>query len=180
MKRHGRPHIFVTDKLRSYGAALKDLGLPDDRKTGRWLNNRAENSHQPFRPRHAPLPSDEIAAEVRRRPFLNPQPVQCGARPHQPGQFQSQPHSRSHRVASDLCGLTRGRFGKTDTSSHWSDTTTGGSFRLWLPLRRWPTCRRHSCDVSHAFVEMSVIHSRSRLSFVAKGLNSGDVDCRAV
>jgi putative transposase len=51
MNRHGRPHIFVTDKLRSYGAALKDLGLPDDRETGRWLNNRAENSHQPFRRR---------------------------------------------------------------------------------------------------------------------------------
>ena len=51
IKRHGRPHIFVTDKLRSYGAALKDLGLPDDRETGRWLNNRAENSHQPFRRR---------------------------------------------------------------------------------------------------------------------------------
>jgi putative transposase len=51
MKRHGRPHIFVTDKLRSYGAALKDLGLPDNRETGRWLNNRAENAHQPFRRR---------------------------------------------------------------------------------------------------------------------------------
>jgi putative transposase len=51
MKRHGRPHVFVTDKLRSYGAALKDLGLPDDRETGRWANNRAENSHQSFRRR---------------------------------------------------------------------------------------------------------------------------------
>ena len=51
MKRHGRPDIFVTDKLWSYGAALKDLGLPDDRETGRRLNNRAENSHQPFRRR---------------------------------------------------------------------------------------------------------------------------------
>ena len=51
MRRHGHPHVFVTDKLRSYGAALKDLGLPDDRETGRGLNNRAENSHQPFRRR---------------------------------------------------------------------------------------------------------------------------------
>jgi putative transposase len=48
LKRHGRPHVFVTDRLRSYGAALKDLGLPDERETGQWLNNRAENSHQPF------------------------------------------------------------------------------------------------------------------------------------
>ena len=51
MKRHGRPHSLVTDKLRSFGAALKNLGLPNDRETGRWLNNRAENSHQQFRRR---------------------------------------------------------------------------------------------------------------------------------
>jgi putative transposase len=51
MKRHGRPHIFVTDKLRSYGAALKVIGNVDKQEAGRWLNNRAENSHQPFRRR---------------------------------------------------------------------------------------------------------------------------------
>jgi len=51
MKRHGRPEIIVTDRLRSYGAALKDLGRGDDREMGRWLNNRAENSHLPFRRR---------------------------------------------------------------------------------------------------------------------------------
>jgi putative transposase len=49
MKRRGRPHVFVTDKLRFCGAALKDLGLPGERETGQWLNNRAENSHKPFR-----------------------------------------------------------------------------------------------------------------------------------
>ncbi|WP_374433372.1 IS6 family transposase [Tabrizicola sp.] len=51
MKRHGRPETIVTDKLRSYGAALKNLGRGDDREMGRWLNNRAENSHLPFRRR---------------------------------------------------------------------------------------------------------------------------------
>ncbi len=35
MKRHGRPEIIVTDRLRSYGASLKDLGRSDDRKIGR-------------------------------------------------------------------------------------------------------------------------------------------------
>ncbi len=34
-----------------YGAALEDLGRGDDRETGRWLNNLAENSHPPFRRR---------------------------------------------------------------------------------------------------------------------------------
>lgn len=51
MKRHGRPKVIVTDRLRSYGAALKDIGRGDDREMGRWLNNRAENSHLPFRRR---------------------------------------------------------------------------------------------------------------------------------
>jgi putative transposase len=49
--RHGRPHVFVTDKLRSYGAALKEIGAADSQETGRWTNNRAENSHLPFRRR---------------------------------------------------------------------------------------------------------------------------------
>jgi len=51
MKRHGNPQIFMTDKLRSYGAAMKVIGSADKQETGRWLNNRAENSHQPFRRR---------------------------------------------------------------------------------------------------------------------------------
>lgn len=51
VKRHGRPEVIVTDRLRSYGAALKNLGRGDDREMGRWLNNRAENSHLPFRRR---------------------------------------------------------------------------------------------------------------------------------
>lgn len=40
MRRHGRPETIVTDKLGSYGAALKDLGRGDDRKFARWANNR--------------------------------------------------------------------------------------------------------------------------------------------
>jgi putative transposase len=51
MKRHGRPENIVTDRLRSCGAALQDLGRDEDREMGRWLNNRVENSHVPFRRR---------------------------------------------------------------------------------------------------------------------------------
>ena len=43
--------MVVTDKLRSYGAAMKVVGNADRQETGRWLNNRAENSHLPFRRR---------------------------------------------------------------------------------------------------------------------------------
>jgi putative transposase len=51
MKRFGPPHVIVTDLLRSYGAAMKVIGNADRQETGRWLNNRAENSHLPFRRR---------------------------------------------------------------------------------------------------------------------------------
>ena len=33
MKRHGHPHILVTDKLRSYGAAMKDIGNEQRQET---------------------------------------------------------------------------------------------------------------------------------------------------
>ncbi|MBB3996027.1 transposase-like protein [Sulfitobacter undariae] len=51
MKRHGHAHTFVTDKLRSYGAAMKVIGCAEKQEAGRWFNNRAENGHQPFRRR---------------------------------------------------------------------------------------------------------------------------------
>ena len=51
IKKHGRAGVFVTDKLRSYGAALKEIGAANRQETGRWLNTRAENSHLPFRRR---------------------------------------------------------------------------------------------------------------------------------
>ena len=49
MKKCGRPKVIVTDNLRSYRAAMKMIGNEARQETGRWLNNRAENSHQPFR-----------------------------------------------------------------------------------------------------------------------------------
>ncbi len=51
MKRYGRPKVIVTDRLRSYRAAMRKIGNEARQETGRWLNNRAENSHQPFRRR---------------------------------------------------------------------------------------------------------------------------------
>jgi putative transposase len=45
------PDTIVTDKLPSYGAALKDLGLSKRHDFGGRKNNRAENSHLPIRQR---------------------------------------------------------------------------------------------------------------------------------
>jgi putative transposase len=51
MKRYGSPNVIVTDKLSSYGTAMRIIGNVERRETGRWQNNRAENSHLPFRRR---------------------------------------------------------------------------------------------------------------------------------
>ena len=51
LKRHGRTGAVVTDGLRSYRAALKAIGAISRQEIGRWLNNRAENSHLPLRRR---------------------------------------------------------------------------------------------------------------------------------
>ena len=51
LKRHGSPAAITTDGLRSYRAAMKDLGNEAMQEIGRWANNRVENSHLPFRRR---------------------------------------------------------------------------------------------------------------------------------
>src|SRR5262249_50813350 len=52
LKRYGFvPDKFVTDDLKSYTAAVNDLGIAKRHERGRWHNNRAENSHQPTRRR---------------------------------------------------------------------------------------------------------------------------------
>jgi putative transposase len=45
------PRVVVTDKLRSYGAALREVMSSVEHRSHKGLNNRAENSHQPTRQR---------------------------------------------------------------------------------------------------------------------------------
>jgi putative transposase len=45
------PRVIVTDKLRSYGVAQRQLLPGVERRQSRYLNNRAENSHRPTRRR---------------------------------------------------------------------------------------------------------------------------------
>ena len=62
---HYTPQVIVTDKLKSYGAAIKELKLEVDHRQHKGLNNRAENSHQPTRER-----------ERRMRRFKSPEQAQ--------------------------------------------------------------------------------------------------------
>jgi putative transposase len=51
LKRHGSPEAITTDGLRSYKAAMTELGNQQKQEVGRWANNRVENSHLSFRTR---------------------------------------------------------------------------------------------------------------------------------
>tara|TARA_R110002110_G_scaffold27526_1_gene99872 strand:- start:1581 stop:1964 length:384 start_codon:yes stop_codon:yes gene_type:complete len=51
IKRFGLPKRIVSDKLRSYGAARREVASKLEHRSHKGLNNRAENSHLPFRKR---------------------------------------------------------------------------------------------------------------------------------
>ena len=84
MKRYPRPDAIITDRLRSYRASLREAGGSGLHQAGRWLNNRAENSHLPFRRReHAMLRFRRMRKppEICHRPFFRLQPLQPCDRP---------------------------------------------------------------------------------------------------
>src|SRR5262249_28064403 len=60
------PTVIVTDKLRSYGAALRELGFLGSHKQGLRANNRAENSHQPVRRRERKMQGFKSAKSTQR------------------------------------------------------------------------------------------------------------------
>ncbi len=103
MKRYGRPGSIVTDRLRSYGAAMKVIGNDANQECGRWLNNRAENSHQPFRRRERGMQRFRAVRTLQkfaRRPRLGPQSLQPRPPPQPPRHLQAEPFCRPGRVAS--------------------------------------------------------------------------------
>ncbi len=60
------PTVIVTDKLRSYGAALRELGFSGSHEQGLHTNNRAENSHQPVRRRERKMQGFKSARSAQR------------------------------------------------------------------------------------------------------------------
>jgi putative transposase len=60
VKKYGAQSSIVTDKLRAYSAAMKEIGIAAERhEVGGRLNNRAENSHQPVRRRERAMQRSE-------------------------------------------------------------------------------------------------------------------------
>jgi putative transposase len=60
------PRVMITDKLRSYGAARRKMGLQLEHRQHKGLNNRAENSHQPTRRRERIMKRFKSAGQAQR------------------------------------------------------------------------------------------------------------------
>lgn len=144
MKRYGDPAEIVTDKLRSYGAAMRVIGNAPKQETGRSLNNRAENFHLPFRRRERGRCFACGRCEVCKiccRSFLNSEPFRPGAPPLLADQFQAQPNRCSSRMAWSRCGIS-GSFTVLAETSSWSD-----SVRLMHPLSADAEALRKKCGL---------------------------------
>jgi len=67
LKRQCRaPRVMITDKLKSYGAAKKEIMPGVEHRQHKGLNNRAENSHQPTRRRERQMKRFKSARHVQR------------------------------------------------------------------------------------------------------------------
>ncbi|GAC1359491.1 MAG: hypothetical protein NVSMB38_43200 [Ktedonobacteraceae bacterium] len=60
------PRVIITDKLKSYGAAKRDILPSVEHRQHKRLNNRAENSHQPTRLREKKMRKFKSARQVQR------------------------------------------------------------------------------------------------------------------
>ena len=98
MKKYGRPQSIVTDRLRAYSAAMKEIGDADRHEVGGRRNNRVENSHQPFRRRERAM-----------QRFRSMKTLQ---------KFSSV-HAQVHNHFNQERHLITGRFTSRDARLHW-------------------------------------------------------------
>jgi putative transposase len=66
MRKHGSPHVIATDKLPSYAAAFREIGIADRQLCGGRSNNRCENSHLPFRRRERAMQRFKTVAALQK------------------------------------------------------------------------------------------------------------------
>jgi len=63
---HYVPRVIITDKLKSYGAAKREILRGVEHRQHKGLNNRAENSHQPTRLREKKMRRFKSARQAQR------------------------------------------------------------------------------------------------------------------
>ena len=78
MKKHTCiPKRFITDKLRSYGAAKREIAPGVERRSHKGLNNRVENSHLPFRKRERAMQGNRSPGSLQRFVSIHPAIRNC-------------------------------------------------------------------------------------------------------
>jgi putative transposase len=88
------PRVIVTDKLKSYGVAQREVLPKVEHRQSRYLNNRAENSHRPTRRR-----------ERQMQRFKSPGQAQAFLSAH--GFIYGHFHPRRHLMSADTYRKTR-------------------------------------------------------------------------
>jgi putative transposase len=107
LKKYGRPRAIVTDGLRAYSAAMREVGNAGRQEVGGRLNNRAENSHQPFRRRERAMQLFRSMKTLQKFSSVHAQvhkSFQSGAASRHPASLQAETLSRVGRVARS-CGV---------------------------------------------------------------------------
>jgi len=106
LKKQGRaPRVLITDKLRSYAAAKREIMPGVEHRQHKGLNNRAENSHQPTRRRERIMKRFKSPRQVQR--FLSAHDQVANVFPRR----------RDHDTAANL------RSGRTQAFTTWADIT---------------------------------------------------------
>jgi putative transposase len=98
LRQHVQTKGFVTDRLDSYGAALKALGAIGNPEVGRWLNNRTENNHQPFRRRERAMFRFRRIRRLQKLAAVHGQVH---------NQFASRPFGSTRNAHSSAAGISR-------------------------------------------------------------------------
>ena len=96
------PTVVVTDKLGSYGAALREIGYSRRHEQGLRANNRAENSHQPVRRRERKMQgfkSVQICSALRFCSCGGLQHIQCSTAFGQPYDASAVSNRRASMLA---------------------------------------------------------------------------------
>ena len=73
IRKHGLPKLITTDKLASYSAAFRKIGVAERQLCDGRTNNRCENSHPPFRRRERAMQKFKSCATLQRFASLHSQ-----------------------------------------------------------------------------------------------------------
>ena len=110
LKKQGRaPRVMITDKLKSYGAAKKEIMPGVEHRPHKGLNNRAENSHQPTRRRERQMKRFKSARHAQRFLSAHDQINNLFLLPRHlmPAPDYRAERTRAFQAWHDVCGITQ-------------------------------------------------------------------------